>query len=78
MRICSFFNLRFQSWNFTKNKDDFSDSSFNNAKNTSILNPTIQYVFDTKRSDVSVTVLWKLEKLENPFTILSPLWTEVI
>ena len=29
----------------------FRDSSFNDAKNTSILNSTIQYIFDTKRFD---------------------------
>ena len=30
----------------------FSDSSFNDAKNTSTLNSTIQYIFDTKRFNV--------------------------
>ena len=35
----------------------FGDSSFNNAKNTSILNSTIQYIFDTKRFDVPLTNL---------------------
>ena len=76
---CAHFSISdFNPETLLKNKDDFSDSSFNNAKNTSILNPTIQYIFDTKRSDVTVTILWKIEKLENPFTILSPPWSEVI
>ena len=35
----------------------FSDSSFNDAKKTSILNSTIQYIFDTKRFDVPLTNL---------------------
>ena len=35
----------------------FGDSSFNNAKNTSILNATIQYTFDTKKNDVLLTKL---------------------
>ena len=35
----------------------FGDSSFKNAKNTNILNPTIQYIFDTKRFDVALTNL---------------------
>ena len=35
----------------------FGDSSFNNAKNTSILNSTIQYIFDAKRFDVPLTKL---------------------
>ena len=35
----------------------FGDSSFNDAKNTSILNSTIQYIFDTKRFDVPLTNL---------------------
>ena len=30
----------------------YGDSSFNDSKNTSILNLTIQYIFDTKRFDV--------------------------
>ena len=30
----------------------FSDSSFNDATNASILNATIQYIVDTKRFDV--------------------------
>ena len=30
----------------------FGDSSFNDAKNTSISNSTIQYIFDAKRFDV--------------------------
>ena len=30
----------------------FGDSSFSNAKNTSILNSSIQYIFDTKRVEV--------------------------
>ena len=42
----------------------FGDSSFNDAKNTSILNSTIQYIFDTKRFDVPLTNLWKLQKFE--------------
>ena len=42
----------------------FGDYSFNNAKNTSILNSTIQYIFDTKRFDVPLTNLWKLQKFE--------------
>ena len=42
----------------------FRDSSFNDAKNTSILNSTIQYIFDTKRFDVPLTNLWKLQKSE--------------
>ena len=33
------------------------DSSFSNAKTTSILNATIQYMFDTKRFDVPLTNL---------------------
>ena len=35
----------------------FDDSSFKDAKNTSILNSTIHYIFDTKRLDVSLTNL---------------------
>ena len=35
----------------------FGDSSFNDAKNTSILNSTIQYILDTKRFDVPLTNL---------------------
>ena len=35
----------------------FGDSSFNGAKNTSILNATIQYIFDTKKFDVLLTIL---------------------
>ena len=35
----------------------FGDYSFNDAKNTSILNATIQYIYDTKRSDVTLTNL---------------------
>ena len=35
----------------------FGDSSFNNAKNTSILNATIQYIFDTKKYDDLLTDL---------------------
>ena len=35
----------------------FGDYSFNNAKNTSVLNSTIQYIFDTKRFDVPLTNL---------------------
>ena len=35
----------------------FGDSSFNYAKNISILNSTIQYIFDTKRFDVPLTNL---------------------
>ena len=42
----------------------FGDSSFNDAKNTSILNSTIQYIFDTKRFDVPLTNLCKLQKSE--------------
>ena len=40
----------------------FDDSSFKDAKNTSILNSTIHYIFDTKRLDVSLTNLWKWRK----------------
>ena len=50
----------------------FSYSSFNDAKNTSILHATIQYTFGTKRLDVPLTNLWKLQKFENPFTVLFP------
>ena len=50
----------------------FGDSSFNDAKNTSILNATIQYIYDTKRFDVPLTNLSRLQKFENPFTVLSP------
>ena len=35
----------------------FGDSSFNNAKKTSILNATIQYIFDAKKFDVPLTNL---------------------
>ena len=42
----------------------FVDSLFNDAKNAIILNSTIQYIFDTKRSDVHLTNLWKLQKFE--------------
>ena len=35
----------------------FGDSSFNDTKNTSILNATIQYIYDTKRFDVPLTNL---------------------
>ena len=35
----------------------FGDSSFNDAKNTSILNVTIQYIYDTKRFDAPLTNL---------------------
>ena len=35
----------------------FGDSSFNVPKNTSILNATILYLFDTKRFDVPQTNL---------------------
>ena len=35
----------------------FSDSSFNDATNASILNATIQYIVDTKRFDVHLTNL---------------------
>ena len=42
----------------------FGDYSFNNAKNTSALNSTIQYIFDTKRFDVPLTNLWKWRKFE--------------
>ena len=35
----------------------FDDSSFNNAKNISVLNATIQYIFDTKKFDVPLTNL---------------------
>ena len=34
----------------------FSDTSFNDAKKTSILNFTIQYIFDTKRFDVPLSL----------------------
>ena len=50
----------------------FGDSSFNNAKNTSILNATIQYIFDIKSFDVPLKNLRKLQKFENLFTVLSP------
>ena len=39
----------------------FGDSLFNDANNTSILNPTIQYIFDTKRFDVPLTNIQKSE-----------------
>ena len=35
----------------------YGDSSFNDVKNTSILNSTIQYIFGTKRFDVALTNL---------------------
>ena len=35
----------------------FGNSSFNNAKNTSILSSTIQYIFDTERFDVPLSNL---------------------
>ena len=35
----------------------FGDASFNNAKNTSILNSTIHYIYDNKRFDVPLTSL---------------------
>ena len=41
----------------------FSDSSFNDAKDTSILNSTIQYIFDTKRFDVPSDKLMKVTKV---------------
>ena len=41
----------------------FGDSSFNDAKNTSILNSTIQYIFDTKRFDVPSDKLMKVTKV---------------
>ena len=56
----------------------FGDSSFNDWKNTNILNATIQYIFDTRRSEVPLTNLWKSQKFENSFTVLSPLWIKVI
>ena len=39
----------------------FGDSSFNDVKNTSILNSIIHYILDTKRFDV-LRNLWKLQK----------------
>ena len=41
----------------------FGDSSFNDAKNTSILNATIQYTVVTKRLDVPLTKFMKLTKM---------------
>ena len=35
----------------------FGDDSFNNAKNTSILNATIKYIFDVKRFDIPLANL---------------------
>ena len=40
--------------------------------------PFIHYIFDTKIFDIRLTNLWKSRKFENPFTVLSPPWTEVI
>ena len=59
----NYLNERMSLWNNLQNIDEnirdrsysqlseillFSDSSFNDAKNTSILNATIQYIYDTK------------------------------
>ena len=44
----------------------FGDSSFKDAKNTNILNATIQYIFDTKRSGVPLINLLKLQKWKKP------------
>ena len=41
----------------------FDDSSFNNAKNISVLNATIQYIFDTKKFDVPLTKSYKNLKI---------------
>ena len=35
----------------------FGDSLFNNAKNTSVLNPAVRYIFDNKRFDGPLTNL---------------------
>ena len=37
-----------------------------------MLNANIQYIFDTKKFDVTLKNLWKLQKFENLFTVLSP------
>ena len=44
----------------------FGDSSLKDAKNTSILNATIQCIFDTKRSGVPLINLLKLQKWKKP------------
>ena len=49
----------------------FGDCSFNDAKNTSVLNATIQYIFDTKRFDAPLANLSKLQKFENPCAVSS-------
>ena len=55
-------NIRSTNENFLSGSDSrisetllFGISSFNNTKNTSILNTTIDYILSTKRSDVSIT-----------------------
>ena len=51
----------------------FGISSFNNTKNTSILNTTIDYILSTKRFDVPLTNFWFVLKhlcIENIFKIL--------
>ena len=51
------------------------DSSFNDAKNTGILNATVPYIFDTKAFDVPIINIWKFRKLQsfkNPFTVMDP------
>ena len=48
----------------------FRDSSFNDAKNISILNSTI--LLDTKRLDVPLTNYESYKSLNNPFIELSP------
>ena len=68
----NYLNERMSLWNNLQNIDEnildrsysrlseillFGDSSFNEAKNTSILNATIQYIYDTKRFDVPLTNL---------------------
>ena len=68
----NYLNERMTLWNNVQNIDEnilhrnysrlseillFGDSSFNDAKNTSILNATIQNIYDTKRFDVPLTNL---------------------
>ena len=68
----NYLNERMSLWNNLQNIDKnildrsysrfseillFGDSSFNDAKHTSILNATIQYIYDTKRFDVALTNL---------------------
>ena len=50
----------------------FGDSSFKDAKNTNILNATIQYIFDTKRSGVPLINLLKLQKWKKPIMLSAP------